>query len=350
MHDIHSPKFIEFYAMKSNFLKWAIIVPLLFFIYSSQAFALTIKIATLSPDGSFWMQKMREGGDEISKQTEGRVKFKFYPGGVMGKDNDVLRKIRLRQLHGAAITASSLSHVYPDIQIYNLLMKFHSLDEVDFVREKMDSELMAGLEENGFVPLGFAEIGMAYIMSIDPIQDIDQMRSHKAWVPENSEFALLALKSFSISPIPLPLRDVLMGLQTNMIDIVAGSPVAALALQWHTKVKYVTELPLSYIFGILAVDQKVFKKISKQDQLIVRSIMGSAIKEIDKKNRQDNLLGKDAMIKQGIQFVKPKDEAAEELRRTTIMTNKQLEKDGGLSIEAVTRMNTLLTDYRSTKQ
>jgi TRAP-type C4-dicarboxylate transport system substrate-binding protein len=332
--------------MKLNILKWALIVPLLIAVNSNTALAFTFKVATLSPDGSFWMQKLREGGDEIAKKTEGRVKFKFYPGGVMGKDRDVLRKIRLRQLHGAAVTGNVLNEIYPDIRLYNLILKFHGLKEVDFIREKMDAELMAGLEQKGLVPFGISEIGMAFIMSIEPVQELEHMRSRKAWVPENNELALVALKAFSISPIPLPVRDVLMGLQTNMIDIVAGSPMAALALQWHTKVKYVTDIPLSYIFATLFIDQKAFNKISKEDQAIVRLEMGRVVKDLDKKSRQDNLLAKEAMIKQGIQFLKPTAQAAEELRKTIVIANQKLEQDGHLSAEMVAKMNKLLVDYR----
>ncbi len=332
--------------MKLFFLKKAVFVPLLFLVFNNPVQAVTLKIATLSPDGSFWMQKLREGGDEIAKKTEGRVKFKFYPGGVMGKDKDVLRKIRLHQLQGAAITGNTLSHIYPDIRLYTLILKFNRLDEVDYVRQKMDKELMTGLEQNGFVSLGFAEIGMAYIMSLEPVQELDQMRSRKAWVPENNELALVALKAFYISPIPLPLRDVLMGLQTNMIDIVAGSPVAALALQWHTKVKYVADIPLSYIFGILALDQKAFNKIPTQDQATVKSVMERIIKEVDQQNRQDNLKAKDAMIKLGIQFLKPTKQAAEELRKTSLIANEKLVKDGNLSANKVNELDKHLADYR----
>jgi TRAP-type C4-dicarboxylate transport system substrate-binding protein len=332
--------------MKSFYLKWTFFVPMLFLIFNNPAQAITLKIATLSPDGSFWMQKLREGGDEIAKKTEGRVKFKFYPGGVMGKDKDVLRKIRLHQLQGAAVTGNTLSHIFPDIRLYTLILKFNGLDEVDYVRQKMDKDLMAGLEKNGFVSMGFAEIGMAYIMSLEPVQKLEHMRSRKAWVPENNELAQVALEAFSISPIPLPIRDVLMGLQTNMIDIVAGSPVAALALQWHTKVKYVTDLPLSYIFGVLALDQKAFNKIPKPDQATVRSVMGRIIKEVDQQNRNDNLKAKEAMIKLGIQFLKPTQEAADKLRKTSIIANEKLVKDGNLSAIKVKELNKHLADFR----
>lgn len=335
--------------MKSHILIKSFFISLLLIISSNTALAFTFKIATLSPDGSYWMQKLREGGEQISKQTEGRVKFKFYPGGVMGKDRGVLRKIRLGQLHGAAVTNSALSNIYPDIQLYNLILKFHDLKEIDYVRKNMDSKLMAGLEQQGFVPFGFAEMGMAYIMSVEPVQDLDQMRSRKAWVPENNNLALVALKAFNISPIPLPLRDVLMGLQTNMIDIVAGSPVAALALQWHTKVKYVSDIPLSYIFGVLAIGEKSFNKISAEDQATVRLEMAKIIKEIDQRNRQDNIQAREVMVKQGIQFLQPTAAAAEELRRTIVIANDQLEKDGNLSAEKVKELNQHLNTYRKSQ-
>lgn len=333
--------------MKLYFFKWLLFASLLLIASSSTAVAFTFKIATLSPDGSYWVQKLREGGAKITRKTEGRVKFKFYPGGVMGNDDGVLRKMRLRQLHGAAVTNAALSIIYPDIQLYNLILKFRNLQEVDYVRQKMDTELMQGLEQHGIVPLGFAEVGLAYVMSTEPIQNLGQMRSHKTWVPDDNKVALAAMEAFSISPIPLPLRDVLMGLQTGMIDVVTASPVGALALQWHTKVKYVSDIPLLYIYGVLAMNQKAFNKISKRDQQTVRSVMGRVIKDIDLRSRQDNLQATEALEKQGIQYLKPTPEAANELRRTIISANKKIEQEGNLSKDKVKKLNAYLTEFRN---
>jgi TRAP-type C4-dicarboxylate transport system, periplasmic component len=87
-------------------------------------------------------------------------------------------------------------------------------------------------------------------MSTTPVHNITDLQQLKSWVPESNKIAIQAYKALSISPIPLPLRDVLMGLQTGMITSVAGTPTGAIALQWHTKIKYVTDSPLSYIFGV----------------------------------------------------------------------------------------------------
>ncbi|WP_305907041.1 TRAP transporter substrate-binding protein DctP [Methylomarinum sp. Ch1-1] len=313
---------------------------------ANTAQAYTFKIATLSPDGSYWVRQLRAGAEEINRKTDGRVKFKFYPGGVMGDDVGVLRKMRLRQLHGAAVTNAVLSNIYPDIQLYNLVLKFHNLQEVDYVRRKMDAKLMQGLEEHGVVPLGFAEVGMAYVMSTAPVQTLEQMRNYKVWVPDDNRVVLEAMKAFSISPIPLPLRDVLMGLQTGMIDVVAGSPVGALALQWHTKVKYVTDIPLLYAFGALVLDKGAFARISAADRQIVRSVMGRVIEEIDKHTREDNLQAAEVLKEQGIQFLKPTPAAADELRRTIVSANRKIEQEGNMSADKIRELNAYLAEFR----
>ncbi len=326
-------------------IQFIIITALLSF--SQQNWAVTLKIATLSPDGSYWMQQMRGAGAEITQKTEGRVKFKFYPGGVMGNDQTVLRKMRLRQLHGAALTNAALSGIYPDIQLYNLVLKFRNLAEVDFVRSKMDQMLIDGLENKGYVAMGFAEVGMAYVMSTEPIQDLDQMRRYKTWVPNNNKVALAAMEAFSISPVPLPLRDVLMGLQTGMIEVVAGSPIGALALQWHTKVKYVSDIPLLYVYGALVFDNKAMRKISPEDQTIIRQVMTKASQNVDKRSREDNINAAAAMKQLGIKFLEPTAAAAEELRTTIVSANEKIEREGNLSADKVNRLNALLTEYRS---
>ena len=116
---------------------------------SSVANARAFKIATVSPDGTFWMQEMRAAAEDIKEKTQGRVEFKFYPGGVMGSDESVLRKIRIGQLQGGAVTAGSMTSIAPDIAIYELPYLFESLDQVDYVRSKMDAELISELEKRG---------------------------------------------------------------------------------------------------------------------------------------------------------------------------------------------------------
>ena len=306
------------------------------------AYGMQFKIATLSPAGSVWMQKMQTGADEIQRKTSARVRFKFFSGGIMGNDDAVLRKIRIGQLHGGAVTAGSLSHLYGDGVIYGLPMKFNSLQEIDRVRKKMDPILMKGFEKSGFVVFGLAEGGFAYLMSKNPIRTTEDLRKHKVWIPGTDLITAEVLKKIGINPIPLPIADVLTSLQTGLVDTVPAPPIAAIILQWHTRVRYLTEIPLSYAYGLLAVDRKAFAKLAPQDQQIVRDVMGRVFKDIDQQNRKEHVAALKVLQKNGIRFVQPTAEAAAEWRAAGMEVTQKLLATGLISRQALEQLDALL--------
>jgi len=305
--------------------------------------AVTFKMATLSPEGSVWMNMMREGAAEIKKKTEGRVKFKFYPGGVMGDNNAVLRKIRIGQLHGGALTGGSLTRFYKDNQIYSLVMKYRTPEEIKYVRKNLDETVKKGLKKGGFTTFGFAESGFAYVMSSNnPIATVESLRKQKAWIPANDEVALEAISTFGVSPIPLPLGDVLAGLQTGLIDTIAASPIGALALQWYTQIKYILELPVLYSYGVLAISNKAFKKAKKKDQQVITDIMTRIFKELDAINKKDNRSALVALKNQGVKFIKPTAEQVQEWLVYAKKSQQRMLETGRISKEIVARTDKLL--------
>jgi TRAP-type C4-dicarboxylate transport system substrate-binding protein len=324
-----------------------IILVMLLVVLTGQAHAMKFKIATLSPDGTVWMQKMREGASELAKKTDNRVQIKYYPGGVMGDDKAVLRKIRIGQLHGGAVVSGSLTRYYPDNQIYSMPLKFKSFEEVDYVRKFLDQRIIDGLEKGGFVTFGIAEGGFAYVMSDVPIVTVDKMRKQKVWIPDNDPTLLEAIRAFGVNPIPLSIADVRAGLQTGLINTVATPPIGAVALQWHTQIKYLTNEPFLYIYGLLAVDRKAFEKISPFDQRVFREIMGRVFRDLDRLNRQDNVKALEALRKQGIEFVKVPPESLVEWLKDASAVPRRLIETGRLSREMVDTLENLLKDYRS---
>jgi TRAP-type transport system periplasmic protein len=278
-------------------------VAALLVLVTTAAHAVDIKIATVAPDGSRWMQQMRAGAADVLAQTNGRVAIKFYPGGVMGSDAQVLRKIRIGQLQGGAFTAGGLADRYAGLNLYGIPLLFHSLDEVDAVRAQLDPEIAAGLERGGFVTFGFIEGGFANLLANEPIRTVEDMRRKKVWVPEGDPFSFLAMETMGLSPAVLPVTDVLTGLQTGLIDIAFASPVAALVLQWHTKVKYITEIPVSYSMGVFAIDKSAFASLTAEDQRIVRDVMTRYIQGLDREARDDNRGAAEALANAGLQTI-----------------------------------------------
>jgi TRAP-type C4-dicarboxylate transport system substrate-binding protein len=323
-----------------------VLVFILVIMLTGQAQAIQIKIATISPEGSVWMEKMHEGAEELARRTDNRIEIKFYPGGVMGDDKAVLRKIRIGQLQGGAFVSGSLSQFYPDNQIYSLPLFFRSFKEIDYVRGYLDQKIIDGFEKGGFVIFGIAEGGFAYVMSTVPIHSVEDMRQQKVWIPDNDSMILEAIKAFDITPIPLSIADVRAGLQTGLINTVTTPPIGALALQWHTQIKYLMDEPFLYIYGVLAVDRKAFKKISPGDQQTFREVMGEVFKVLDRRNREDNIKAVEALHKQGIEFIKPSPEALKKWRKDASEVPNRLVKAGKLSEEMLDSLENLLKEYR----
>ena len=312
------------------------------------AWAVVFKVAAISPDGSMWMRMLREGGSEIAQRTDGRVEFKFYPGGVMGDDKAVLRKIRSRQLHGAVITAGGLNQIYSDFELYSLPMVFNDLDEVDHIRQAMDEDLLGGLRENGFVGFGIVEVGFAYAMSKSKVETFDEVRAQKVWIPDGDPSSELAIRTFGISPIPLSIADVLGGLQTGLINGVAVPPVAAIALQWHTQLKYVFDLPLMYVYGVLTVNRQRFESLDEADQQIVMEVMGEVVRKVDAQNRIDHERAAEVLQIQGLDWIVPSAAEVDRWRQLAEKASAELVNEGSISLALFESLQDRLSAYRGT--
>lgn len=268
--------------------------------------AQTIKIATVAPEGSGWVREMRAGADAIKAGTEGRVEIKYFPGGVMGTDaGAVLRKIRLGQLQGAAFSTAELSLVDPDVQVLSLPFLFADEAEVDAVRRATAGALESSVANRGMVVLGAAGGGFAYLMSTRELRTRDDLRGAKVWSPGGDDVAKQIFEAFGVQPTQLPIADVYVGLSTGLVDTVGNTPSGAIIFQWHTRLKYVIDLPLTYVIGYLAVDKKAFDRMSAEDQAVVRREMNAAFARIEAANRKDNESARAALVQQGIEFVVP---------------------------------------------
>lgn len=328
----------------------ACITVVLLFCFASAATAQTIKLATVAPEGSAWMKDMRAGAKEISERTQDRVSFKFYGGGVQGNDKQVLRKMRIGQLHGGAFTSNALSEFQKDSVLYAMPMLFSNLEEVQFARQHMDEKLRDLMEQAGYVNFGFAGGGFAHLMSNRPIANLDDMHGLKVWIPDGDLLAYGAAKALGIAPVTMPLTDVLTGLQTELIDTIMGPPAATIVLQWNTGVSYITELPLAYIFAMLVIDKKYFDRIRPDDQVIVREVMERVYRGFDQQGNEDNEKAFQALLDDGIKPVTPDQGQVPVWRQAVRASNLEMAREGVVNNALLSEIECYIGAYRTGKQ
>jgi TRAP-type transport system periplasmic protein len=262
-----------------------------------------IKFATIAPDNSTWMNVMRQYDAAIRKESGGRLGFKLYPGGVQGEDKDVIPKMRLGQLHSAGLTGFGLGKIAPKLRILDSPFLFENYDEIDHVYSTLDAELNKSLQDNGFVNLGWAEVGFVYVYTNTPVKSPADMKGVKMWMWEGDPIAEATFKSFEIQPIPLSVVDVLTSLQTGLINGAYTSPLACVALQWNTRVKYMMNIPLANASGAVIITKTMFDKIPADLQEILLRNGKKFMRELTLKSRKENNDAIQTLKKNGVQMV-----------------------------------------------
>jgi len=271
----------------------------------SVAKTLQIKIATLAPEGSSWIKTFHAIDAEVRTKTDKQVGFKFYPGGVMGDEKDMLRKVHIGQIHGAALTSAGLSAIFSEMDVFQIPFLFESHLEVDYVIEEMDAFFRKGFDENGYILLGWSEGGFVRLMSTTPVASLADLRKLKVWTWADSPMTKVIFDQANISAIPLSVPDVLVGLQTGLVDVVYAPPSGAIALQWFTKTKYMTDVNLIYLIGGLVMQKKVFNEISPDHQKILLETCRRRLNELKTTVRKENQEAIQVMVKHGVKIITP---------------------------------------------
>jgi TRAP-type C4-dicarboxylate transport system substrate-binding protein len=297
------------------FLGFCFLILALFSSGHGEEKGVVIKIATLAPEGSSWTNVFHRLNDEVKKKTEQRVQFRIYAGGVLGDEKDMLRKMKIGQIQGAALTSGGLSALNKELDILQIPFLFQKYEEVDAVLKKMDSSFRKGVEENGYILLGWPEAGFIYLLSTIPVSSVADLKKAKVWIWEESPMSKAIFDEAGVSAIPLSVPDVLVGLQTGLVQVIYAPPTGAISLQWFTKVKYMTDVPLVYLAGGVVVNKETFKKILPDDQKALLETFRHHMDQLKTITRNENRDAIQVMTKQGVKIVTPSKEQVEEFKK-----------------------------------
>jgi TRAP-type C4-dicarboxylate transport system substrate-binding protein len=315
--------------------------------WSSLAFAQTLKIATIAPEGSSWMKDMRAGAKMVEQHTEGRVKFKFYGGGVQGNDKQVRRKMRTGQLHGGAFSSGGMNGFQKDADLLSLPLMFNTIDEAKYVRAFVEPELRQKLEDAGYVNFGLAGAGFAYMMSNTPTRTLEDLKGQKVWTPEGDAVSYAALRALGVAPVTMPITDVMTGLQTDLLESVTVPPVGAVVFQWHTRLSFITELPVAYVYAAMLIDKRAFSKISPDDQAVVREVMEGIYRKFDQNGIKDNDEAMQALLEGGMEMMPTDASQVSQWRDLVLNSHRKLGREGVFDIALLEQIQDLLVDYRA---
>jgi len=272
-------------------------------VYAGNPPEIMIKMATIAPRGSFIMKSIDEIDAAIREQTNNEVGIKLYYGAVQGDESDVLRKIRLGQLHGGMFTGNGLGRIATQIRVIELPYVFRNYDEVEYVRTRLRKKMEQFLNEKGFIVLGWNEVGFVYNFSKVPILSLEIARNQKWWMWAGDPLSQAMFDAFGITPVPLSFTDVMTSLSTKLIDTASITPYGAVAYRWDTRFKYMNEYPTTNVVGATIVSKRIWNKISKKSREKIKVICQPYFDSISRHSREQDRKSIDVLKKSGIKIV-----------------------------------------------
>ena len=225
-----------------------------------------IKLATLAPEGSEWHGMLLNMGQEWKKATKKSVNLRVYPGGIIGDERDMVRKMRIGQIHAAAITTEGLTEIVPEFSAYYVPLAFQDSEDIMAVTESLLPDLEKKLEDQGFKLLHLGELGWAYWFTSKPIKTPSDLKAMKifTWAGDFKWERLWEKAGYN--PVPLASVDILSGLQTGLINSFSTIPLYALSQQSFGIANHMLDLKWGILMAGIVIDKRVWQKISKKYQ------------------------------------------------------------------------------------
>ncbi len=269
---------------------------------------ITVKLATLAPNGSAWHEQLKDLAAQWSQASGGRVVLRIYPDGVAGDEPDVIRKIRIGQLQAGSLTnAGGLSRINPAVFALSIPMNATTWEAHLRVREALEPRLEALLAEDGFIVLNWGDVGWARFFLPAPDPSVETVKKYKmfTWVGDPTA-ELWQRAGFRL--VPLQTTDILTALQTRLIDAFSTTPLVALSSQWFPFAPYMVEMPWAPLVGATIIDRKVWEQIPEDLRprlMAIARAFGDVLQE--EVLRMEEAAIK-AMQERGLTIVRPTDE------------------------------------------
>ncbi|MCK4488599.1 MAG: TRAP transporter substrate-binding protein DctP [Desulfobacterales bacterium] len=264
------------------------------------AFSQVIKLGTVAPEGSPWHQAMLEVAQKWKELSGGKVTVRIYAGGVAGDEKDMLRKIRIGQLHATALTSSTLIDIVPDIEAISLPMLVRTDGELDYVIEKLGPEFEARLAKKGFKVLNWSTTGWVHFFTKEPVITPDDMKKQKLFFWGSDTTYVELMKTWGFNPVPLAITDLLPSLQTGLVDSFPAPPAAALSFQWFALAPHMTDLRWQPLPGTTVVSMKRWNSIPPDLRPLLEDVAREVGTRLQKRIRELEQEAIVAMKKHGL--------------------------------------------------
>lgn len=273
--------------------------------------AVELRLATLAPSGSSWMRVFNAWNLTVKEQTDNTVTLRFYDGGSQGDERDFVRKMRAGQMDGAALTTTGLGMLVRQVLVLSVPGAIEEYEQLDSVRAELGGRFEKMFETEGYTLLGWGDVGKTRLFSTEQIERPSDIKKLRPWVWKDDLIFAEFLKVVGANPVRLGVPEVYPALQTGMVDTLPASALAAVSLQWYTRLKYMSKRNSGIIVGATIIRTDKFEALTEDQQNVLASTGIRAHKALNRSIRRDDDKSYATVLKRGLTAVDTSEHQAE---------------------------------------
>ncbi len=231
-----------------------------------------LSMATLAPAVSLWMRALDAANRELRRRTNGALTLRWYPGAVQGDEGEVVRKIRSRRLDGGALTATGLQQIHRPVLAFQLPAMFESPEQFLRAYTALQPDLEAGFGRSGVALVHLSPALGPRMFSTREVRVPEDLRGCRPWQWHEDPILPALYAEAGATGVPLALPEVLGALQTRRIDTVYAPPFAAIALQWSSHVRTMSERSASGSLSAVVVSRATWDSLPEAQRATLRDV------------------------------------------------------------------------------
>jgi len=266
---------------------------------------INLKLGTLAPSGSTYHKSLQVMGEKWRNATGGAVRLTVYAGGTQGSESDMVGLMQTGSLDAGLLTAVGLSEIEPGVSgLQNMPMTFRTLDEVDYVGEKLRPLLEKRLAAKGYVVLFWSDSGWVRFFTTAPVLHPDDLKRLKvfSWAGDIHQYDIW--KAAGFNPVSLETAGILQGFLSGTISAIDTPPLYALACQIDHQARHMLELNWAPLVGAMVVRAKSWDRVPVESRQTLLEAATEAGQRVKAEGRAENDRAVQAMVKRGLQVQK----------------------------------------------
>lgn len=258
------------------------------------------------PPGYPTVEAVKWIGEELARETGGRLRIRQFPSGQLGAEDDSLGFARYHAIHFCRVAVAALNNPFPETAALALPYAFRSTGHMRRVVDgPIGTDLLNVFEGRGLIGLAYYDAAPRSFYNIrGPIERPADLAGLKIRSPL-SDMVLETLAAMGANPTPLSFGGVFSALETHLIDGAENNLPSFESSRHFETARFWSETEHSYSPDALLMSKTAYDALSPTDRDLLRDIARRSVQVMRKSWDERVAEARRTVLEAGVEINRP---------------------------------------------